>query len=569
MLTSVYLYGGIAVVIIVLVIVILIMVNSKTKKGRILKQINNLEDEKLEISKNNVNAKLIKISMIGQSNVIFQSIYNENKQVYDSIMKEYSDSLDAAIKETRDLCMSGDYKKVSENIKAISIRLDSFRDEMNSLNEEVSKVLKDEDDLNKQIDPLKVKFNECESLYVNYKTNIDFNIEKYDMLFANIKDKFAILNDYMLRGNYLDAKDLVVSLYKEINFLYDNLNNSPRIVNIIINEIPSLLNKVIDKYNTMQQGEYPLYNVSATQQISTIKEELKLLINKIQNFEYDNLEEKTKIIESKIDKLNLDLDKEQDSRQDYEERMKTTYDLASDLEGLYLSNLRKHTTWEKVYNTNSELDNKMNAIKEEVNTLNCIRRRLDSLNYGMQPYSIRLDKLNELDQQNKKVQSMIDSYNDYIVSMRDVCENSNDLVKNSASTLKRLELKVRNSNVSGLINMYNDSFVNGYQLISKLEELFKITPIDVKKCEVYTSRLEELVSELKTSLDKDLLLLKEAEELLMFSAQYKNDYADFEKAHIKAKGYFYNCRYENAIELLIDALNKIQIEVPFEIRGLK
>ena len=350
--------------------------------------------------------------------------------------------------------------------------------------------------------------------------------------------------------------------------MYDNLKESPQIVNVIINEIPNALNFVINKYNEMQQQEYPLYNVAATTHIANIKEELRNLINKVHNFEYDGLSEKCESLKNKIHQLSSLLDKEIDAKTNYESRIKTVYDLASDLEGVYLSNLRKHTTWDQVYDSNTELDDKMSNIKNEVNNLNIIRRKLDSLNYGMQPYTIRLEKLDELDSQNKKVQTLIDDYNNYIYGMRDTCENSNDLVKDSATKLKKLELKLRNTNIQGLINNYSDSFVNGYQLIHKLEEIFKVAPIDVKKAQTYSSRLEELVSELSISLEKDLLLLKEAEQLLMFSSQFKNDYADFEKAHIKAKGYFYNCRFENAIELLKDALDNIQISIPFEIRGL-
>ena len=568
MLTSIYIYGGGLLLLLVLLAVIILVINSKTKKGRVLKQINKLEDEKLEIGKIQTEAKLVKISIISQSNVIFQSIYQENKKIYDSIIEQYDDSLEQQIKNTRELCMSSDYKHVSENIKDISIRLESYKDEMLDLDERLNKVLKDEDDLNAQIEPLKSKFNQCGTLYSSYKENINFNLDQYDLLFNNVSEKFAILNDYMLKGDYINAKDLVISLYEQVNYLYNNLKESPRIVNIIINEIPSELNAVINKYNEMQQEEYPLYNVSATTHIANIKDELRLLINKIHNFEYDNLNEKCDILKNKINTLTSLLDKEIDAKNKYENNIKTIYDYASDLEGIYLSNLRKHTTWEQVYNSNTELDNKMKNIKEEVNNLNIIRRKLDSLNYGMQPYSIRLEKMDELDVQNKKVQSLIDEYNNYIFGMRDTCENSNDLVKDSATKLKKLELKLRNTNIQGLINNYNDSFVNGYQLIHKLQEIFKAAPIDVKKAKTYSSRLEELVSELTTSLEKDLLLLKEAEQLLMFTAQYKNDYADFEKAHIKAKGYFYNCRFENAIELLKDALNNIQISIPFEIRGL-
>ena len=165
MLTSVYVYGGIALLLLVLLATIIIVVNSKTKKGRFLKQINKLEDEKLEISKIQTEAKLVKISIISQSNVIFQSIYQENKKIYDSIIEQYSSSLDEQLKNTRELCMSGDYKRLNENMKDISIRLDSFREEMLDLDERLNKVLKDEDDLNTQIEPLKSKFNQCSALY--------------------------------------------------------------------------------------------------------------------------------------------------------------------------------------------------------------------------------------------------------------------------------------------------------------------------------------------------------------------------------------------------------------------
>ena len=569
MLTSVFAYVGIFVGIVVVLLGLYIFINIKTKKSRTLKQINGLENSKLEIVKIPVSAKLIKIKMIGQSNVVFSSIYQENQVIYDNLTSEYVGSLNESIEQARKLCLEGNYKQCSEVMKAISLRLDSFSQKMNELNTKLNGVLKDENDINAQGDLLKTRYNEALKLFDSYKQEIEFNIEKYERLIKNIDDKFYILNDYTSKGNYMDAFDLLKVLKEAIDFLYNNLRISKDLVKRVIVTIPNNLNSIIDQYNDMQKQQYPLYNILANQSLATIKEELKGLIKDLQDFNYQDIDERINELENKVTKLQNALNKEQSSREYFEANNKDIYDYASELEGKYLALFRKHISIIQNFNDNDQLERLKNTIKQDVNDLNAIRRSLDSLNYGMQPYSMRVEKLEELKAQSAKVKEDITTYNTLVYDMKGTCESSNDIVSTSATTLKKLELKVRNTNVERLIQMYEEGFQNGYAMINKLKQVINNVPIDVHKADAYSKRIEELINDLTTNCERDLLLLREAEKLLMYSSQYKTNFAEFAKAHNKAKGYFFDCRYQSAIETLVDALNRIEAKVPFEIKGVE
>ncbi|MDY4788836.1 MAG: septation ring formation regulator EzrA [Bacilli bacterium] len=568
-LVSMYVYIGGLVAVLILILVIYILINIKTKKSRLLKQINNLEKRKITISETPINAKLVKISMIGQSNVVFASLYQEYKIAYDNLNAEFIESLEDSIKKARELCINNDYKKCNEVIHAIDLRLNTFEEKINLLHQNVNDVLKDENDIKDQADRLKEKFMQCEQLFQNYKSEVNFNIDKYEYYFKDINDKFQILNDYTVKGNYLDANDLLKIISEGINSLYNNLLVAKNYVRRVLVDTPNKLNNIIDQYNEMQKAKYPLYNILANTTINNIKEDIHRLVDDLQSFNYENIETKIETLEAKVNKLENSLMQEKETRSYFEANMKEIYDRASNLETDYLHNLRKYSELGSVYCINKDVSETMKRIKFEVNELNTIRRNLDSLNYGMQPYSIRVKKLEELKKQADKVENSINEYLSLVKDMRQTSEASFELVNSSAATLKKLQLRIRNSHVNRLIMMYNDSFINGYMLIDKLEETIKVTPIDVNKANHYASRIEELLTDLKTNCERDLLLLKEAEKLLMFSSQYKASFVDFEKAHIKAEGYFYDCRYESSIETLVDALNRIEVRIPFNIKGVE
>ena len=152
----------------------------------------------------------------------------------------------------------------------------------------------------------------------------------------------------------------------------------------------------------------------------------------------------------KINELRSKLEQEKENCIQFESEWTEIYNKAEDLERLYIKNMKDITRLSKIYEIGERTNKLADNAKFEVNKLSVIRRTLDSLNYGKQPYSARLAKMKELDAQIKVVEEAINLYRNNFEDMRDNSEEAYDLVNEATSKLKNLQLAVRNTKIAKL-----------------------------------------------------------------------------------------------------------------------
>ena len=202
---------------------------------------------------------------------------------------------------------------------------------------------------------------------------------------------------------------------------------------------------MIDLYNEMQSLDYPLYHIVAVTTINSIKDSVSNVVSMLREFSFEGIEEVISEIDNKIADLHNKLDNEKNSRLEFDEKNKLCYDQAEALERAYIKYMREASQLGTVYQIDKDLEQKSSYVKSEVNKLSIIRKTLDSLNYGQQPYSLRVEKMREMVVQVEAVERGIKEYKASIANMRDNAEYAYDLVYDASYKLKNAQIEIRNS----------------------------------------------------------------------------------------------------------------------------
>lgn len=547
--------------------VIFIYARVKTKKSRLMKNIRALNKQFVEVQSLPIQAKLVKIEQIGAKNVVFARLYEEYTTLYNEIRKTYEPDLKKEFDLAKEQVHAGDYLNLNETMKGLYIKFQAYKDKMYEADRLVSAVTQDEESVKAKEKNIKTIYLQCREMFTVSEEELKIFSTEFNEVFENIDSNFEIYNDHLIRGNYTDAKEVLISLERIVGNLHKNINIAPRYANLATKVIPSKINNIIDDYTEMQTKGYPLYHIFANSTVSTVKDLLGQVIYSIKIFQFEGLEDLINSIMEKINELRSKLEQEKENCIQFESEWTEIYNKAEDLERLYIKNMKDITRLSKIYEIGERTNKLADNAKFEVNKLSVIRRTLDSLNYGKQPYSARLAKMKELDAQIKVVEEAINLYRNNFEDMRDNSEEAYDLVNEATSKLKNLQLAVRNTKIAKLKQNFNDEFALGYNLIEKLGNVISYQPIDVDRVNKYYGELKELVSRIEKEATLAIKKAEYTEKLIMFANTYRSQFAEVARNCAKAELYFFDARFDEAIEMVKESLKRYTDISVFEYRN--
>lgn len=551
-------------VVLVVAIFVFLYIRVKTKKSRHMKTIYNLEKYFVEIQTMPIPSKLVKIEQIGAKNVIFERMHQEYSILYSQAKKDYEEDLKAEFKVAKEQVQAGDYKNLAETMKGLNIKLHAYKIKMEEIDGLVSDVTKDETFVKEKEEKLRKIYLECREIYSLNESELDLFSSEFGYIFEEIDNQFAIYSEHLIRGHYTDAKEVLIMIERRTTDLHKTLVNAPKYANLAIKVIPEKINNIIDEYLDMQAQGYPLYHILVNSLISGMKDSLGQIIYSIRNFNFDGIEHNINDIMARINDLRDRLAKEKENRQQFDFESKDIYNKAEDLERLYIKYMKDITVLSRVYEIGENVKSLSETTKIEVNKLSVIRRTLDSLTYGKQPYSMRIQKLNELKAQVKIVEDAILNYRTSFEGMRDDSNLAYDLVTDATVKLKNLQLAVRNTKIEKLKTNFIEDFNMGYNLIDKLGILISHQPIDISKVNRYNAELKDLVVRIEKEANDAIRKAEYTEKLIMFANTYRTQFADIARCASKAELYFYDAKFDEAIELVKESLKRYVDVTNFE-----
>jgi septation ring formation regulator len=377
---------------------------------------------------------------------------------------------------------------------------------------------------------------------------------------SQIDGKFTLYEDHLRKGNFSDGRDLLLLIQKDVAFYDSTLTILPKMASKVTRELPDQINRVIDHYNEMVRNEYPLYHILASNLITNAREQLADMVGALANYKYDGIEERVLELERRVDSLQQELNNEAEARSFFDRESQEIYRHAEELQRNYIKSLREFEELGKVYTITPELTEKEQRITSEVNQLATIRRVLDGLNYGKQPYSNRAQKLRELDSQSKKVEASIEVYRKHIFNMRDHSEEAFDLSAKASSQLRQLEIAIRNVRLDSLILKYKDDFENGYVMVERLNKFISQSPIKVDQVSVIVQELNQLIQRLDQTSTQDLLDCQRAEKMIQYANNFRTSFSDVARNIARAEMLFFEGEFAEAYEIAESSVSQFGTE---------
>lgn len=527
-----------------------------------------LDNEILEVENHlgQINAlpikeKLAKLEVIGKNNVVFNSVYEEYQNLQKESESYYQLEIVPDIEKARAELKNKKYENTATALKGLQDKVSTYETKINKIDQRLNEVLKDDISTRSYETTVREKFKQYHDLYLSMEDDVSVYKEELENREKLIQDKFAGYDENLRRGHFDDANDELHDIEKMTADATAYLNDTHQAIVMITKELPRKLNETITMFNEMKD-QYPLYHIAVGTNVTKIKDSISQLAERLRMFDAANINDSIQPTNTEIDELRGKLENERESRIEYEEKHDTCCDKESDIEKSHNKYMREVSHLSTIYKIDDKLKAKSNQVRSDVQKLSIIRKSLESLECGNQPYSLRVVKIREMATQIDAVGKSIDEYKKGIEELKSDAENAYQLVYDSSYQLKNAELDLRNAKHDIMISRYVESFNKAYAIIEKLNNIIGQTPIDISETRTLTSDLKMISERLLNDVKLDLETKEYCEQLIVFANAYRGNFSDIARSTSKAEDLYRTGRFKEAIDILNQAILTSRLELP-------
>lgn len=532
---------------------------SINKTKRYTKAILSLESNLLDVKAIPVTQRLSKLAAVGENNVVFASVYQEYNKLYEETLELYSKEISEELDDAKVKLKNKEFFKISPILKALNIKIESFKERIVQIEDALKEIMKDEDETRLIEDRIKAELASAKDIFKQHQTEIEVCFDEFNDEFKKIDEQLAMYSDTVKSGSYNDAKDILKKVEKDLKKIIKNIEDNHSIIGEISIRIPLRLNELIDLYNDMQNQGYPLYHISGIATINSVKESVYNAIEFLKVFNFENMNDVIEHLNSKLDVLKNSLEAEQQARLNFEANFKVSYDRAEILENEHIRHIKEVSELEKYYILDEKIVEKTKTIKKAISSLSNVRRILDNLVYGNQAYSSRIDRLNEMIEQVNIVETGIKEFKQSVRALSEISELAYTLLEAAAYKLKNAQFKLRETHHQKLNDKYIEKLNYIYNLVEKLGSQIAKMPMDIGKIDNYTSEINKNLDSILSSVEEDISNFNKARKLLMYANAYRSSFTDVARNLTKAEALYFDANFVQSIDVTLQATSRFAI----------
>ena len=503
-----------------------------------------------------------RLEIISRTNLLYVDIHTKFLKRFKDLKNKNDIDAEAAIDSLRDYVESKNYKAYKENLPRVTQIVDEYDDLVNTLNTDLLKVVKPEEDCRQSALTYKEQLRRIKQDYYSKESELVLMSQSFDEVFAFIDKKFEDFETLVESAQYDEANSILPNIDEILHELTIHMSDLPALCTMVSSVIPDKIASVEMAYKELIEQKYPLYHLCVGQTIADFNKELEDITHQIRIFKVAGLADRLEDISNKLDAFFTSFDEEKAAREMFETNNESVYSTVNLIERNFIKLRNTIPEVGKFFIINEDHKTKINNIQNNINKVGALKRSLDTFIHSAtkQPYSILLNKMDELSAASNAIISDIEEYNSYISSLKADAEKAYSVVFEAYDKVKTAEQQVMKMNVKKVTEKYQPKFDELYRLLNEIYNCLITNPIDIDKVNSLLHEYYEIANVIlddgEVSTDYNLMVL--AENSILFANRHRYHLADVDSQLSLAETYFQNGDFQNASMTASNVLKRIK-----------
>lgn len=501
-----------------------------------------------------------RLEIISRSNLLYSEIHAQYLKRYKEVRNRYDSVAQNSINKLKDLLMEKKYKNLKDAFNEAKEVMTAFEKSVNQFNDDLMVVIKPEEDAKQAITVLKEKYRKIKIEFHDKEDEIELVVTSFNTIFEHIDSMFVDFDGLVESAHYEETNSMLPNIDKALNELSRALEVIPNLCALLTDIIPDKLHQLKRAYNEMLDNNYPVHHLIIKGSLEDMNNEIAAISKKVRNFDFEGTQNTLNVIIKNIDECFVLFDKEKDAKVIFDKECSQTYLAVSTLEKRFIRLCNTIPDIKKVFVIDDVYFAKIDGIQKNVNTLGGVKRTLDTFIHSAtkQPYSILVDKMKELQNQTKSIDSQLNEYQFYLDSLKTNSESAYALLSTYYLRAKKVEKIIRDVSLQVFADKYSESIDKIYELIDSLYKTLNTLPINVSQVTSIVNELNNFGEKTMYDIEQDYNMMQMADAAILFANRDRQHLNNIDQLVTQSERQYFNAEFENAYVQTGNALKLIR-----------
>ena len=503
-----------------------------------------------------------RIEMISLTNLLYVNTHMTFNRRFKEIRDKSDSSAQTVINNLKDLVADRDYAALKAALPAAWETLERYEAEVNSLNSDLTSVVRPEEDCRQQSLTLKENLRKIKQDYYVKQADLSLVASSFDQVFKMLDDKFAEYEAYVESAQYDEAKNMLPRLNDVIIQLSKTLMDVPNICVTVQSVIPDKLLSLENRYDEMVRAGYPLHHLMTRTYIEDMRRQLEDITKRVRQFDLRNVQAELDGILAAVDDFFDLFEKEKDARVTFESECDLVYAEAAAVDKKYIRLSNSLPDVRRIYIIPNDEQQKIDNIMVLINKSGATKRSLDTFIHSgtKQPYSMLVEKMHTLRDDTAQASAAIDDFSRYLLSLKSDSESALEVVKEYAMRIKDAEEVLAKINLASVWDKYREDIERYYGYIDEIFQSLSNLPIDVVRVNELVAALHQECDATNNAIKSDYEQMLLADSAILFANRDRPHIGEMDATVIQAESLYFMGDFKRAYEETVAAVRRIRGE---------
>ncbi|MBW3111476.1 septation ring formation regulator EzrA [Bacillus sp. MCCB 382] len=541
-----------------IILILIVFLIGFISRKKYYAEIDRYEAWKIDIMNKPVSDELSRVkqlNMTGQTEELFDGW----RQGWDEIVAVQLPDVEELLFDAEEYTDKFRFNKTKEVLARIDQVLTQTEENIEQILKELNELVGSEEKNREEIQALQEEYRNSKKQLLAYRHTYGQTAKHIENVLDKLSEQINQFNELTEQGNYLDAREIVLSLAEEMKEVSYKMETVPKLITDCENVLPSQLSELEAGYTEMKDQGYTLDHIEVDKEVATLKETLLNFNKNLEELKVEEVEAGIQEIKVKVENLYDLLEKEVHAKHFVQQyRDQTTEglikakedndDIQSELsivqQGYHLHDADLSTPNEidkKIIQLSKRHEMLMN--KEETNAtafsnlsdeLKEIRNGLEELNQQQSEFSLYLQNLRK----------------DELATREKIQE-----LKKKVAEASRM---ISKSNVPGLPADYKDLLDEVHRKIEQVNASLTEKPLNMKFIQETLLGAEDTVDHFYTKTGDLIENVVLSEKIIQYGNRYRSKYNSVREGLRTAEEAFRQYDYRKALEEAATTIEKVE-----------
>jgi septation ring formation regulator len=546
-----YIIGAIAILIIVYFI-------GYFMKRKFYSEVDRYEAWKIDIMNRPVLEEMSKVkqlNMTGQTEELFERW----RQEWDELVTAKLPGIEDYLFDAEEYIDRYRFSKAKESLAAIDTKLTETEEKIKKILHELNELVGSEEKNRDEIDGLKEQYRESKKNLLTHRHSFGKAEASLEAMLEEIQAKFLEFDDKTENGNYLEARETVLSIKAKLDETAEKMATIPELLHDCQSVIPAQVSDLKDGVREMSAQGYVLDHLNAEAELESIGTELSEYLVSLESGDVEKAREGIHGLKGKIDNL-FDLLEQEVMAKQY--ITKTEHESREILvkaitESKTLKDDTKHIQ-ESYHLSEKELE----AQKHVEQQLKALIKRFELIDHRITENSTAQSMIKtELEEARQQLDALVEEQKvlmEKLSALRKDEMAARENVKELSKKITDMIRKVSKSNMPGLSQDYKYLLDDANESIKQVNEKLEEKPLDIPSVNQYLEIAVLTVNKLEASTEEIVETVMLAENVIQYGNRYRSRYPSVDRGLREAEEYFRNYDYRQALEQAATSIEEVE-----------